>query len=125
MAYKVGRRINMRKNEAKIIKDKINYIMTITKEDNIKQELEDILSMITDLVKSSGWIPVTERLPECDEEYGISRVVWCLDAYKKTGFGIYQKHLRQEGWFTGGGVGENSIKITHWMPLPKLPERGE
>lgn len=76
-------------------------------------------------MKENRWISVKERLPECDEKYGISRVVWVLDAYRKTGFGIYQKQLRDEGWFIGGGAGENNVIITHWMPLPELPEDGE
>jgi hypothetical protein len=68
---------------------------------------------------------VSERLPDCVGKYEHSRVVWVLDAYRKTGFGIYQRELKSEGWFTGGGVGEESVRITHWMPLPELPEKGE
>lgn len=71
------------------------------------------------------WISTQERLPECVKDHGFSKVVWCLDAHGKTGFGIYQKELREEGWFIAGGAGENSVIITHWMPLPELPEKGE
>lgn len=71
------------------------------------------------------WISTHERLPDCVKDHGFSKVVWCLDAHGKTGFGIYQKELRHEGWFTGGEVGENSVIITHWMPLPALPEEVE
>ena len=72
------------------------------------------------------WIPVNEKLPDCDDKWGISKVVLCLDARGRVGFGIYQngeKQLYHAGWFTGGSVGEDSVTITHWMPLPELPMR--
>lgn len=70
------------------------------------------------------WISVEERLPECDDKYGISKVVWCCDAWGRIGFAIYENgkiQLRQGAWFTGGSVGEDSVKITHWMYLPYPP----
>lgn len=36
------------------------------------------------------WIPVSDKLPECDEKYGISKIVLCLDARGRVGFGIYK-----------------------------------
>lgn len=68
-----------------------------------------------------SWISVNKRLPECVKGFKHSKVVWCLDAHGKTGFAIYQKELRNEGWFTGGDVGENSVRITHWMSIPEEP----
>ena len=71
------------------------------------------------------WIPVNEKLPDCDDKWGISKIVLCLDARGRVGFGIYQngeKQLYHAGWFTGGGVGEDSVTVTHWMPLPELPK---
>jgi hypothetical protein len=71
------------------------------------------------------WIPVSEKLPDCDDKWGISKIVLCLDARGRVGFGIYQngeKQLYHAGWFTGGGVGEDSVTVTHWMPLPELPK---
>ncbi len=75
-------------------------------------------------IKETQWISVNDRLPECIDKYGISKIVLCLDARGRTGFGIYQNGERQlyhEGWFTGGEVGENCVKITHWMPIPDPP----
>ena len=75
--------------------------------------------------QETKWISVNDRLPECSEKYGISKVVLCLDARGRAGFGIYQNGERQlyhEGWFTGGEVGENCVKITHWMPIPDPPK---
>ena len=75
--------------------------------------------------QETKWISVNDRLPECIEKYGISKIVLCLDARGRAGFGIYQNGERQlyyEGWFTGGEVGENCVEITHWMPIPDPPK---
>jgi len=66
------------------------------------------------------WIPVIEKLPGCDDKWGVSKIVLCLDARERVGFGIYYNGEKQ--WFTGGGVGEDSVTVTHWMPLPELPK---
>jgi len=71
------------------------------------------------------WIPVSEKLPDCDDKWGMSKIVLCLDARGRVGFGIYQngeKQLYHAGWFTGGDVGADSVTVTHWMPLPELPK---
>jgi len=55
--------------------------------------------------QETQWISVNDRLPECIDKYGISKIVLCLDARGRAGFGIYQngeKQLYHEGWFTGG-----------------------
>lgn len=65
-----------------------------------------------DVEPRKRWIPVTERLPEypgrfmCvyeDEEYG--EVGYCID------WGRYDP---DDGWYVSG--------VTHWMPIPDLPE---
>jgi len=70
------------------------------------------------------WIPVTERLPDCDDKWGISKIVLCLDDEGRVGFGIYQNGKKQlyHGWFTGGDVGEGGVTVTHWMPIPEPPK---
>ncbi len=72
------------------------------------------------------WISVEEKLPECDTKWGNSKVVLCIDSKGRIGFCIYvndKSQLQHKGWFTGGGVGEESRKITHWMPLLKPSEQ--
>lgn len=55
----------MKEKEARILKDRIDYIISFIKEKHIKEELEDIIFQINCLVTDeNGWIPVTERLPD-------------------------------------------------------------
>lgn len=105
----------------KKIIDELRGIVDYLEEINADHLQQKTLRNAADLIESLTWVSVSERLPECDEKFGASKVVWCLDARGKTGFGIYQKQLRDEGWFVGGGAGENSVIITHWMPLPDPP----
>ncbi|EHN16544.1 hypothetical protein [Clostridium sporogenes] len=42
----------MKENEARILKDIINYIMPFVKEKHVEEELEDILFQINCLVKA-------------------------------------------------------------------------
>lgn len=101
----------------------INYLKD-RKNDQITDGEIKYYQMAIDALKnqlSNGWISVEEELPEAVGNFHTSRVVWCIDAQGKTGFGIYSRELRREGWFLGGGVGDNSVRITHWMPLPKPP----
>ena len=54
------------------------------------------------------WIPVNEKLPDCDDKWGISKIVLCLDARGRAGFGIYQNGEKQYvgvGGKTAAGVG--------------------
>lgn len=78
----------------------------------------------------SGWIPVTERLPEvmdnylvvvkckydCESEYRIYVDVATYDPYTGNAY-------IDDCWNTWNdlGEGEQYLHITHWMPLPAPP----
>lgn len=114
-------------NNKRIVNELRNIVDYLKKidADHLQQKT---MSNAADIIEKLTWVSVNDRLPECDEKYGCSKIVWCLDAHKRTGFGIYQngqKQLQKEGWFVGGEAGEGSVKITHWMHLPELPEEGE
>lgn len=72
------------------------------------------------------WVSVDEQLPRCIEKFGMSKVVLACDFRGNVGFAIYQDGTGQlgnrKGWFTGGGVGEESVMITHWSEINR-PEK--
>lgn len=57
------------------------------------------------------WIKVTDRLPELDDD-GHSEMVLALDNKGMR----HLNFLKDTGWLLPAGV-------THWMPLPELPEK--
>ena len=67
------------------------------------------------------WIPVTERLPEVSNSWGVSDVVLCIisdpSGYPppNPGFCVY---LDDGRWTCPGQI----VRVTHWMPLPEPPE---
>ena len=80
---------------------------------------EDKLQKIKSLLDSSlgdrsGWIPVSEKLPEDS----VARLVWCPG--RKNRFAANYK----EGKWTIFGAGYRDIteEVTHWMPLTDPPE---
>ena len=78
------------------------------------------------------WIDVNDRLPEEDE------LVWLYSLNTKSIYLGCRVYVNNQGWFwacldswvycyKGKIDGECSIDdldVTHWMPLPKLPENG-
>ena len=71
---------------------------------------------IAELEAAQRWIPVSERLPEI----GV-RVLFYNNFIKNIHKGWYSG----DEWVSEIGVfynGDKLKRITHWMPLPKLPE---
>ena len=70
--------------------------------------------LIRNGVTVQEWIPVTERLPECEGSYIV---------YTERG-SIYASHFYTEKRFASGYVREaqwsqrGTVEVTHWMPLP-------
>ena len=58
----------------------------------------------------SQWIKCTERMPELDDD-GYSEMVLAVGPKKV----ILQNFTVDDKW-------QLSMKVTHWMPLPELPE---
>lgn len=56
------------------------------------------------------WIPVEERLPEVDLEV---LVTWGKTAE------VAWRRLHNDDWVAFAPLG----KVTHWMPLPQMPEK--
>ena len=59
------------------------------------------------------WIKVTDRMPELDDD-GHSEMVLVVGPKKI----IFQNFTIEDEW-------QLPMKVTHWMPLPELPEEEE
>lgn len=58
----------------------------------------------------SQWIKCTERMPELDDD-GVSEVVLVVGTKKV----VLQNFAVDDKW-------KLPMEVTHWMPLPELPE---
>ena len=77
----------------------------------IAATVEDCQSVVREMVVEDGWIPVTERLPEIEDDV----LVCTAEGY------IGTDYIHQEGkWFWN-----EELPPTHWMPLPKPPREGD
>lgn len=67
------------------------------------------------------WIPVTERLPEVSNSWGVSDIVLCIisdpSGYTPPNPGLCV-YLEDGRWTCHGQI----VRVTHWMPLPEPPE---
>ena len=67
------------------------------------------------------WIPVTERLPEISNSWGVSDIVLCIisdpSGYTPPNPGLCV-YLEDGRWTCHGQI----VRVTHWMPLPEGPE---
>lgn len=73
------------------------------------------------LQERTRWIPVTERLPEISNSWGVSDVVLCIisdpSGYPPPNPGLCV-YLEDGRWTCHGQI----VRVTHWMPLPDGPE---
>lgn len=88
------------------IKRIVSELVAATQPQNAPQNIPEIIS---------GWIPVSERIPDNTEP------VLCIE--KRADFGTYGQPF--VCWHDGGGwVGKTNYRpiVTHWMPLPAAPQ---
>ena len=80
-------------------------------------------SRIAELEAAQRWIPVTERLPELGAPILFYDSI--LERINKGTCTAMNSDNTNLHWFTDDDLfyfGNRSEYITHWMPLPKLPE---
>ena len=81
--------------------------------------IKEALDMAIDALREQEnrrWIPVTERLPECDGRY-----LCMAKSYERPG-SFYHTIIDYDKY--GFKVGQIYIDyVTHWMPLPEPPRR--
>lgn len=65
-----------------------------------------------ELAKVPKWIPVTEKLPK-NEDY----VLVCTRSRNGS------RNVDKGYCYNGGWAHIGTAKVTHWMPLPRLPEK--
>ncbi|HBV2710384.1 TPA: DUF551 domain-containing protein [Klebsiella pneumoniae] len=73
----------------------------------------------------SGWIPVSERMPEDDDfvyiwprpDFGVELHVGQYCEFSPKGDGWYAQVYEQNY-----GIEWHPITVTHWMPLPAAPQ---
>jgi len=85
----------------------------------LTEENEKLNARIAELEEKQRWIPVSERLPECDKDV---LVFWgkALDGSTIDWFGTAWRNSCDSGnWCT------DPITPTHWMLLPSAPESEE
>lgn len=99
----------------------LNYCDNCSAESNVEhwntRPIEDDLrKRIAELEEAQRWIPVTERLPEVYRDETGEHIPFIVCE----GDGGYPFTARYDGinWRAGIFVPD----ITHWMPLPELPE---
>lgn len=85
--------------------------------EEIKKSLEmDVLEYIRQLeANQPKWIGVNDRLPEPDVNVLI--VTQSKNGSRNVDKGYYFERDYEDGWVRRG-----TAKVTHWMPLPGLPE---
>ena len=98
----------------------------------IVREAAELIEKLTDrcahyaeeiavLQEREKWVPVTERLPEISNSWGVSDVVLCIisdpSGYPPPNPGLCV-YLEDGRWTCHGRI----VRVTHWMPLPDWPE---
>jgi len=110
-----GREHDCRVHGCRIMRDAAELIEKLT--DRCARYAEEIAV----LQEREKWVPVTERLPEISNSWGVSDVVLCIisdpSGYPPPNPGLCV-YLEDGKWTCHGRI----VRVTHWRPLPNGPE---
>jgi hypothetical protein len=81
-------------------------------------EARERLRLQWDKMHGRAWIPVSERLPEPFNKYGISPSVIVAFADGRIAMANCMNNTGKIEW---NSTGDNDGEPTHWMPLPHPP----
>jgi hypothetical protein len=79
-----------------------------------EDDIHALHARIAELEEKQRWIPVSERLP--DE----GKPVWICTIWNEQHSGLFVN-----GYWTGLFRDFREGEVTHWMPLPELPEESK
>ena len=125
--------MDVREKLVELIKDGIRKGLRARGDERLDYSFEDVADyLIINGVTVQEWIPVTERLPECDKEVLLIVHGWGDRLYYT---GCLHRQESERSWLTGIESKASDWKIwgfsylrepmvTHWMPLPQ-PPKGE
>ena len=104
----------------------------------LKMAIQSEIEQLPTVTPESGWISVKDRLPEQKELQGIetdgtpytyleSDPVLVLSEYCEMTIAQYTKDNGRSYWIEMTPISYREIgdQITHWMPLPDLPEEDQ
>lgn len=79
--------------------------------DIVEEAMEELATGVSDKEK---WIPISERMPDEDED---------VHVYRGKGHGIITAYRSEGRWYSH----QHDIlrDVTHWMPLPEPPKEDQ
>lgn len=90
------------------------------------QRVIHAVDMLSAKLIEEDWIPVTDRLPECDikpDSFGVQVLIWPHATFRGTAdspTAFYGCRVTNDpSFYLYGAVVDG---ITHWMPLPEGPK---
>ena len=89
---------------------------------------KEVCTQAAEMLEKSRWISVEEKLPDYNDHsyHPIAHNCFCRDIHHNYGFAIFYTPPtdRSDPWITTDDD-LDTVLITHWMPLPSLPDAPE